>query len=57
MWNHSKIDFLIKYLSNTIFPLGIHMLFPDYEISIKLKKITDYRIKKFITSKRKDQTS
>jgi hypothetical protein len=53
MWNNSKIHFLL-FLSKIPFQCDIslrNVLFPDYEIPIKLKKITDDRIKNFITSK------
>jgi hypothetical protein len=33
------------------------VVFPDYEIPMNLKTITDNRIKKFISSKQKDQTN
>jgi hypothetical protein len=59
MWNNSKIDFLL-FLNKITFQCDIslrNVLFSDYEISIKLKKITDNRIKVFITSKQKDQTN
>jgi hypothetical protein len=59
MWNNSKIDFLL-FLNKITFQCDIslrNVLFPEHEIPIDLKKITDNRIKKFITSKQKDQTS
>jgi hypothetical protein len=59
MWNKSKIDFLL-FFNKITFQCNISVrneLFPDYEIPIKLQKITDNRIKKLIISKQKHQTS
>jgi hypothetical protein len=56
IWNNSKIDFLL-FLNIIAFQCNIslrNVIFPDYEIPIKLKKITDNRIKSLITSKQKD---
>jgi hypothetical protein len=58
MWNNSKIDFLL-FLNKITFQSGIsitNVLFPVHKIPIKLKKITDNRIKNVITSNQKDQT-
>jgi hypothetical protein len=54
MFHFNTITFQI----NLLFYISLgNAVFPDYEIPIKLKKITDNRIKHFITSKKKDKKS